>query len=320
MNNRKNTNKLLKGNQVTVVDIGASGGIDKRWSMLTSCYLGILFEPDLREYSRLKKASPENLIVLNAALSDNPKKNDFHLCKKQGVSSLYFPNYKFLDKFPDSERFEIEKTVRLETDTLFNQLSNKNIESIDFIKLDVQGHELPILKGAGCYLNEAVGLEIEVEFEKMYVDQPLFNEVDAFVKDNGFELFDIKRYYWKRKSSNNSKSQKGQLIFGDALYFKSPELILSDGNITQEKVIRTICVYLAYGYADLAQTLLNMAQSSSLLDLYSYNSCCKIIDGHCTKSLVPDSRLRRAISSLFGKLSKVVRYKSYSFSDEKLGE
>ena len=48
-------------------------------------------------------------------------------------------------------------------------------------------------------MDNVIGLEIEVEFEQMYIDQPLFNEVDAFVKEKGFSLFDIKRYYWKRK-------------------------------------------------------------------------------------------------------------------------
>ena len=58
------------------------------------------------------------------------------------------------------------------------------------------------------------------------------------------------------KESKNTGSQKGQLIFGDALYFKRPEEVLSIDQVTQEKIIRSICIYLVYGYLDLAKTLL----------------------------------------------------------------
>ena len=54
---------LLENNQLIIVDIGASGGIDPRWKNLTSYFKCILFEPDPREYSILKENSDSNLIV-----------------------------------------------------------------------------------------------------------------------------------------------------------------------------------------------------------------------------------------------------------------
>ena len=49
------------------------------------------------------------------------------------------------------------------------------------MKIDTQGHELPILKGSVDYLYNAIGLEIEVEFAQLYRNQPLFNQVDTLV-------------------------------------------------------------------------------------------------------------------------------------------
>ena len=46
---------LLKKNQLVIVDIGASGGIDPRWGKTTEFYKGILFEPDPGEFNALKK-------------------------------------------------------------------------------------------------------------------------------------------------------------------------------------------------------------------------------------------------------------------------
>ena len=229
---------MLENNQLIIVDIGASGGIDTRWKNLTSYFKCILFEPDPREYSILKENSDSNLIVLNSALSDSNQTVEFHLCKKQEVSSIFPPNFDLLNKFPDSERFKVQKNIRLNTDTLNNQLIKVGVNEVDFIKIDTQGYELPILQGSYDYLDSVIGLEIEVEFVEMYKGQPLFDEVDGFVKNKGFSLVDLKRSYWKRKETGSTTNKKGQLIFGDALYFKTPEQILKISNINQEKIIR----------------------------------------------------------------------------------
>ena len=55
---------LLKNNQLVIVDIGASGGIDPRWGKTTKFYKGILFEPDPREYETLKNNSDRNIIIM----------------------------------------------------------------------------------------------------------------------------------------------------------------------------------------------------------------------------------------------------------------
>ena len=312
---------LLENNQLIIVDIGASGGIDTRWKNLTSSFKCILFEPDPREYSILKENSGSNLIVLNSALSDSSKKVEFHLCKKQEVSSIFPPNFDFLNKFPDAERFEVKKNISLNTDTLNNQLIKNGIDEVDFIKIDTQGYELPILQGSFDYLDSAIGMEIEVEFVEMYQDQPLFDEVNGFVKNKGFSLIDLKRYYWKRKGTINTTNKKGQLIFGDALYFKTPEKILTISNITQEKIIRSIFIYLAYGYIDLSQVVLHEAKNMNLLSEEAFTSLVMTLKKYEKNELGKSFRLRKKISNLFHKLSIIVNQDgSNSFgTDQKIG-
>ena len=50
-------------NPLTIVDIGASGGIHPRWQRSKFAFKGILFEPDPREYDNLKASLPENYTV-----------------------------------------------------------------------------------------------------------------------------------------------------------------------------------------------------------------------------------------------------------------
>ena len=311
---------LLENNNLIIVDIGASGGIHPRWKNLTPHFIGILFEPDSREYYTLKENSESNLIVLNSALSDSRKEVEFNLCKKQTVSSVYKPNFNFLDKFTNSERFKVEKNIKLNADTLGNQLKINNINEVDFIKIDTQGYELPILRGYANNFDSVIGLEIEVEFEPMYEGQPLFSDVDNFVKDKGFSLVDLKRYYWKRQNNVNTGNSKGQMIFGDALYFKSPEQILLMPNISQEKIIRCIFIYLAYGYVDLAQTLLKNATNKELLSEEIHDLLLIELKKYENNKILKGFKMRRKIAELFHNLSKKIDPgDDYSGTDRLIG-
>jgi FkbM family methyltransferase len=306
---------LLAKNPLWIVDVGASGGIDQRWSKLTNNYMAVLFEPDPREYEILSEKSGANMIVLNAALSDTAGAVDFHLCKKQQVSSVFLPNMDFLRKFPDVERYEVIKTISLQTDTLSNQLKSKNINEVDFIKIDTQGYELPILKGAHDFLDKVIGLELEVEFAPVYKNQPLFSEVNGFATNYGFELFDIRRYYWNRKETMQTDNQKGQLVFGDALFFRNPDQVLLMEGVSQEKIARAVYIYLAYGYVDLAHSLLNHADAGKLLDINYGDALSKTVSRHRKKNL-PDFKGRYKLQRLFERIRAIF---STGGSDKSLG-
>jgi len=295
---------IFENNPLWIVDVGASGGVHSRWEEFTTSYKGVLFEPDPREYDILKSKCGKNLIVINSALSDSSSLIDFHLCRKQQVSSVFRPNFEFLDKFPYSERFDILESIEIQADTLDSQLEKKNIEYIDFIKIDTQGYELAILKGGTRYLDGVTGLEIEVEFSQLYENQPLFDEVDRFIRENGFTLFDLKRCYWKRKESRNTGNYKGQLVFGDALYFRSPEQVMFMNGVNEEQIVRSIGVYLSYGYVDLAKSLLQTANKKEFFTNAVSSALDKMIAILDKKNPMPDFKGRRRIQYLFEAISK----------------
>jgi FkbM family methyltransferase len=313
-------NHVLANNPLRVVDVGALGGIDHRWAKFTSSYEGILFEPDPREYEILRSSSSKNLLVLNSALSNSPATIDFNLCNLPGRSSVYLPNIDFLSRFSDVSSYEVIREIRIETDTLDNQLTKNGIAEIDFIKIDTQGYELPILQGSVGYLDNVIGLELEVEFAPLYKNQPLFNEVDSFVREKGFELFDIKRYYWKRKEGIKTGNRKGQLVFGDALYFRSPEQVLLINNINQDKIVRSICIYLVYGYLDLAESLLKKANSKGLLEKNVCDTMAVFISKFDKRFFLPFFRGTGRIQNLFEKIAMIFGGGGwYSGTDKSLG-
>lgn len=262
----------------------------------------------------------DNIIILNCALSDSIQDIDFHLCNKQQVSSINLPNLSFLERFPESDRFKVIDTIKIRTDTLDHQLQINAINDIDFIKIDAEGYELSILRGSINSLENVIGLQVEVEFAPLHEKQPLFSEIDCFVRGQGFELFDIKRFFWNRIGLDNYGGRKGQLVYGDALYFKCPETIILMKNITSEKIIRAIFIYLVYGYLDLAQTLFNLADREGALSKDHYNSIGIAISKYKDKNPIPYFRGKGRIRNILQKIADLFSDQYwYSGSDRYLG-
>lgn len=313
------TNKVLENNPIWIADVGAAGGVDPKWEKFTSFYKGILFEPDPREYESLRAKSSDNLVVLNSVLADSACELDFYLCKRQQVSSVYTPDVEFLKQFLDVDRFNVVKQMKMQADTFDNVLRKSGISEVDFIKLDTQGSELPILKGAMSYLENVIGLEIEVEFAQLYRNQPLFGDVDRFAREQGFDLFDIKRTYWKRKDSKFTGSQKGQLIYGDALYFRAPESVLLMKGISQEKITRAICVYLVYGYLDLAQSLSSLAREREFLTKNVRDRIDLLLSLYERRNVLPDFRGKARLQDLLERMANALVGGWSSGTDKSLG-
>ena len=319
-------NNLLLNNPLWIVDVGASGGIHPRWRNLTSCLKCILFEPDLKEYEKLLNKNNDQIII-NAALSDKVENIEFNICNKQEVSSVYIPNYDLINKFPDTKdaprsRYNLVNKIEMKTDTLSNQLKLNNISEVDFIKIDVQGYGLSVLKGSIENLSNTIGLEVEVEFLEIYKNQPLFNEVDIFIQKHNFQLYDIKRYFWKRNDYEGTGTQKGQLVMGDALYLKNPEQIMKIPDINTNKIIRSICIYLCYGYIDLAQTLLKYSFEQKLIN-NQINEKTKSLITKCKRSNLtplPYFKGKGRIGNIFKKISDMFMDDGpYTGTDQNLG-
>jgi len=66
----------------------------------------------------------------------------------------------------------------------------------DFIKLDTQGSELDILRGAPRCLAHARGLQIECSVQQYNEGTPLLPDVLAFGQAAGFRVYDIAQFHF----------------------------------------------------------------------------------------------------------------------------
>jgi FkbM family methyltransferase len=310
-----------------LIDIGASGGLEDNWQSAEK-YLKVLgFEPDKTAWENLNKHKKENYKYLNTGLYSKKGSVNFNVAKKQKVSSIYSPNLKLLNQFPEVDRFEIIEAVKIEVDSLDNVLEEFNIKNPDFIKLDTQGSELDILKGGVKTLkSDILGLEIEVEFAKMYEDQHLFGDVDMFVRENGFDLFDIQRFYFKRKMGMALGRSKGQIVFGNTLYLvrvdRFKEIIheINDPQEKKLKALKAFSICFLYGYYDYAlELLMSIEGVFSLEEVRAIKVWME--KKFWMEKIIPRFKGRYKLALLFSWLRKVFQpaYNSWGTSDEKLG-
>jgi FkbM family methyltransferase len=89
---------------------------------------------------------------------------------------------------PEPLKFHV---VRRRMETLDSVLANVGLARPNFLKLDVQGFELEILKGAPNALAAAEAVLLEVSTIAQYEAAPLFHEVVAFMNSRGYHVFDI---------------------------------------------------------------------------------------------------------------------------------
>lgn len=248
---------------ITLVDIGSSGGIAPQWESVRNLTV-VEFEPDERAPLRPLRSDIKR-VVLRTPLWERAGVLDFHLTAKQQASSLFLPNQEIFDRYPSPERVATQRTMQIKVDTLANQLNDAGIDRVDFIKLDAQGAELNILRGSEDLLTQSViGLEIEVEFLPLYHGQPLFGDVDEYVRSLGYELFELRPTQWKYAEGAGMKS-RGQLAFADALYFRTFDSMDWNDADAARKLLAFIRIAELHERADFAAHLIAQGKRAGLI-------------------------------------------------------
>ena len=255
--NKSLNNLIFNGEEtkINLVDVGAAGDVEERWKYLSNNLNYIGFEPDDRSRLLLKNDNNFNFYkIYSHALWDISGKFKIYLTSKPQVSSLYKPNYKFLNLFPYKERFLIDKVSDIDCVSL----DSLKLDYIDFIKIDIQGGELKVLEGASESLNKCLGLELEVEFLELYEDQPLFGDVVKFLKDKKIEFIDFTAISrWGRKQYDGM----GQSTFGDALFLRSPENIIENFQNNNTIKLKYLGICLIYRRFDLIDQLIKLSDN-----------------------------------------------------------
>jgi FkbM family methyltransferase len=151
--------------------------------------------------------------------------------------------------------------------TTVDEWAHKNgVAEIDFFKLNVQGAELEILKGAQNTLGRLLGIELEMSFVESYLGRPFFSDLDVFLRRNGFHFFDLLGLHNMGRADSPVTSMhapglnpyQGQLIEAHGLYFRDPIASKVDlnGSFAPARLLKLASIAEIYGQVEYAFEIL----------------------------------------------------------------
>lgn len=162
-------------------------------------------------------------------------------------------------------QFERTGETSVETellDSVFAKRYGKDKNFGEFLKVDTQGSEFEILKGAKKVLTEnTIALVCEVSFFEIYQGQKLFSDVEAYLRSLGFSFYGFDSSLHTRSCKNLDKKSnitRERAMYADAVFFKDP---LPGGNaVNSTRQNRSLFLSaLILGYFDFGLELNNAA-------------------------------------------------------------
>ena len=263
--------ELLEKN-VTLLDIGAVGNPPKHWLPLKEHIDLVGFEPNPEQCRILNK---DDSVYSNAqfhpyAIGEFEEEKIFHLTNYHECCSILKPNFEWLNRFEYSDFFRVEEELIIKTKPL-DKVSEIKEKSIDALKIDAQGYELPILRGARKVLDQVFLLEVETGLHKNYVNETTFEEISSYLKDLRFMCMQIKQQP-PQKRSNIASSwsiSNGQAMACESIWVKDFRKFskLELQKISRNKLLSILSLGWLFNFSDLCLELLEIDTLSSLLDV-----------------------------------------------------
>jgi FkbM family methyltransferase len=221
-----------------------------------------------------QKLQGRNVQVYPYCLSDKNGPTKFHINFDPYSSSLFpmNPAYgEYYEKFEGMDyvykyTFNTKKIIDVDAMSMDYLVENKMVPAPDFLSIDTQGAELPILKGARKTLQSTiVAVMCEVNFVELYKGISLFGELDDFMRSQGFLLATLKPIDKGYKRIPSAYRGKGMPVQGEALYYRDPKFITDSDENARLRLQKLAFASITFGFTELASEALERVAAMSVL-------------------------------------------------------
>jgi FkbM family methyltransferase len=290
--------EVAAGSDFILVDIGCSGGIDPVWRRFGRRLRALAIDPNLAEIERLRAAEADLRIEYVAAFAGLPPEHAFALRKADRGDWGRNP----WDRLSVARSIDILKTRELsneektaanlwpeteladtaQTIVVPDYLRGRGVDSVDFLKIDIDGKDFDVLNSFDEALDGlgVLGLGLEVNFFGSDQDTDhTFHNTDRFLKARGYELFNltVRRYSAAALPSHYrysfpAQSEFGRPLQGDAVYIRdlgSPEYAAFAARLPPARLLNLVCIFAIFNLPDCAAeiALRYRDQLSTLCDI-----------------------------------------------------
>lgn len=178
---------LKKRGVNTIIDVGASdGGFASRSRLLFPKAQIYSIEALENSYEKLVKRfeGDKKFKAFNIGVSDREGKTSFFLCDNNtGSSSLLKMGDLHKEAYPHTSK---NTEIHIDVTTMDQLFEKEIVEEGVLLKLDVQGAELLVLKGAESLLKKVSVIFTEISFNELYENSVLFETLQDYLRNFGF--------------------------------------------------------------------------------------------------------------------------------------
>ncbi len=150
----------------------------------------IAFEPAARTCGYLQENvflnEFTNVTIVNKGLADNTEQRHLYYSQAalaEGTASLKYPNGRTASE-------------RVTLDTIDNLIGK--LPTPDFIKIDVEGYQLEVLRGGEHFLKTHAPLLMAELKDVGETNRDAFSEIEKYITNLGYSLYEIGKYTLKR--------------------------------------------------------------------------------------------------------------------------
>jgi FkbM family methyltransferase len=281
------------GVQPTVVDVGARNGFDRLPASYTRRAELVAFEPNPEEYRKLADGRTDAALAgyagspfrstryFDSALWDTDEERPFYVTSAAGASTLMgeavprvasrmFTDYPKTSPKAGKSFLEANGAVARVIPMKCRRLDGLLPAStkIDFLKLDVEGAELRVMRGAEALFAARSVLFVYTEFVMVpyYAEHPLFGDQQVFLRDHGFRLLDLELNhprYSRGSTTLHPWADRRLISAGDACFMLDPDRV----DISAEDHQRLAAICLCAGFHAVGIGLLREAGLCSAADI-----------------------------------------------------
>lgn len=210
----------------------------------------IAFEVDEKLCEDLNKKAPPGLTYHPIALALNEGEHKFYETNHPMCCSLYKPNEELNNMYNNLEVANLKSETTINAVSLDHFTKINNIDSVDMIKIDIQGAELDVFRGGVNSLKNITTIVSEVEFIKLYIDQPLFGDVCSFLAENDImfhKFLGMAGRALKPVIVNNDVNFPSQHMWSDGMFIRD---VLKLSELPSSKLLKMGLIAFIYGSLD----------------------------------------------------------------------